>query len=78
MAFEGNGSTSDPGAGLSLTALSPFLTMLDLQTHYGENGLSHTLGLPAATHKLGTGVQRDERHLVVWISTPDELCGVLV
>ena len=51
--------------------------MLDLQTQYGENGLSHTLGLPAATHKLGTGVQRDERHLVVWISTPDELCGVL-
>ena len=39
--------------------------------------LSHTLGLLVATHELGTGVQRDERHLVVWISTPDELCGVL-
>ena len=52
--------------------------MLDLQTHYSENGLSHTLGLLAATHKLGTRVQRHECHIVVWISTPDELCGVLV
>ena len=52
--------------------------MLDLQAHYGENGLSHTLGLPAATHKLGTGVQWDERRVMVLISTPDELCGVLV
>ena len=62
---------------MGLTALSPFLTMLDLQTHYGGNGLSHTMGLPAATHKLGAGVQWDERHILVLISTLDEFCGVL-
>ena len=52
--------------------------MLELQTHYGKNGLSHTLGLPTATHKLGAGVQWDERPIMVLISALDELCGVLV
>ena len=51
--------------------------MLDLQTHYGGNGLSHTMGLPAATHGSGMGVQWDECHILVLISTLDEFCGVL-
>ena len=51
--------------------------MLDLQTHCGGNGLSHTMGLPDATHGSGVGVQWDERHILVLISTLNEFCGVL-